>query len=128
MTEHEDRAAYLAAAPEVTFRDVLRESPAVVAALRQNYAGRWDALESADAAWNAAGRPAGMLRTAPVATGSDPRPAPRPELVPLPDPATATLKDIRDPRVFAAFAAAHPDRLSELVAASRGSAPNPNGR
>lgn len=122
------RAAFIAAEPSATFASVLAEDPGVVAELKANYPDRFEALEAAHMGWIAAGRPASGIRTAPVQTAPAPRPAPAQPRVQTPDPATASLHDLRDPRVFAAFAAEHPDRLSELVAASRGSARTPNGR
>ncbi|MHB1046647.1 MAG: hypothetical protein ACYC4P_11610 [Thermoanaerobaculia bacterium] len=116
-----ERAAYIAAEPGATFRSVLAEGAGVMAALKENYPDRYEALRAADARWTASGRSPHTVRTAPVQTTPNPRPAPAEPVVNVPDP--ASIKSMRDltqagAAAFNAFQEQHPDEYAELARAA----------
>lgn len=111
------RAAYLAALPEATWENVMAEGPGVFNAIRRDFPERAQALEQADARWKRAGKPAGMVRTAPPQTEPAPRtePAPAPVEVPIP----SEIKSVRDllargPIALHAFKETYPAEFAGL--------------
>ena len=111
------RAAYLAAMPDATWQHVMAEGAGVRAAIIRDFPERAQALEEADARWKHAGRPAAMVRTAPVATEPNPRPEPVPVRVETPAPADIkTMGDLlaRGPVAFTLFRNAHPAEFAAL--------------
>ncbi len=112
------RAAYLAGLESATWESVMNEGPGVFAALRRDYPERADDLEAAHARWKAAGKPAGMLRTAPVALSPTPRPESVAPTVAAPDPsAVPTMRYLLGlgGGAFDAFRKQHPDEYERLA-------------
>ena len=115
------QADFLATRPDTTYRDLLAAGVGVYGFVKEHYRTRLAALEAADRAWVASGRPKDVRPTAPPATEREPIPPAAEPLadVRLPEPSTVTsLRELArlGPAEFAAFKHRHPAEYEALRA------------
>lgn len=98
------QADFLATRPETTYRDLLAAGAGVYGFVKEHYSTRLAALEAADRAWVASGRPASVRPIAPPATAREPIPPPPPD--PAMTIAVPRPEDVPDLRTLARHGAA----------------------
>ena len=117
-TLSETQADHLARQDDATFGSVLAAGVAVLGVMQRDYPARLERLKSAHEAWSRAGRPKDVRPTAAPATEREVVPAPpAPPSIEVPDPATATMKDLvaAGPVAFNEFKTRHPDAYDVLA-------------
>ena len=118
-TPTEIQADWLATREDTTFSRILAAGAGVLGVMQRDYPAWLERIKFSHESWARSGRPANALPTAAPATGREPVAAPpAPVPIAVPDPTTATMKDLlaAGPMSFNAFKERHPAEFDRLAA------------